>query len=92
MPLSDEFRRQRVERFARYERETRRDTRLALLRAVGEIVFWTLAGFFCLGMAVHTFDIEMGRVYWWLGFIVWIGGVSGASPAAYRRGRERGDW
>jgi len=34
----------------------------------------------------------MGHVYWWLGFIVWIGGVLGASLAAYRRGRERGDW
>lgn len=92
MPLSDEYRRKRVERFRQYEREARRDSRLALLRACGEIVLWTFAGLFCLGMALHTFDVQMGWVYWWLGFIVWIGGVSIASLSAYRRGRERGDW
>jgi hypothetical protein len=92
VPLSDEYRRERVERFRRYELEARRDARLALLRAIGEIVLWTLAGLFCLGMALHTFDVQMGWLYWWLGFIVWIGGVSGATLAAYRRGRERGDW
>jgi hypothetical protein len=92
MPLSEEYRRQRVERFEQFEREARRDTVWEWLRAAGEVVFWTLAGLACIGLAFHTSDVRMGWVWWWLGFVVWIGGVSAALLATYRRGQARGDW
>lgn len=92
MPLPDKYLRQQIEGRRLAEREARRDTRLAWLRALGEIVLWTLAGLGCIGLAFHTFDVKLGQVYWWLGFVVWIGGVSAATVSAYRRGQERGDW
>ena len=92
MPLSDEYRRERVEWFQRYEREASRDTMRAWFRAAGEIILWTLAGLGCLGFALHTFDFQLGRVVWWMGCVLWIGGVSAAVLSAYRRGQERGDW
>ena len=45
----------------------------------GEIAFWTA-------------DIQLGGIYWLLGCMVWIGGVSISVLSAYRRGEERGDW
>ena len=44
------------------------------------------------GLAFHTFDRQMGVVYWWAGFTVWVGGVILAVLSAYRRGQARGDW
>lgn len=92
MPLPEKYLRQQIEGRQLAEREARRDTMRAWFRALGEIVLWTLAGLGCIGLAFHTFDIRLGRVYWWLGFVVWIGGVSAATLSAYRRGQERGDW
>jgi hypothetical protein len=92
MPLPEKYLRQQIEGRLLAEREARRDTRLAWVRAVGEIVLWTLAGLGCLGLALHTFDLQLGRVYWWMGCVVWIGGVSAAVLSAYRRGQERGVW
>jgi len=92
MPLPEKYLRQQIEGRRLAEREARRDTRLAWFRALGEIVFWTLAGLGCIGLAFHTFDIQLGKVYWWLGLVVWIVGVSTATVSAYRRGQERGDW
>ncbi len=92
MPLPEKYRRQQAERHRIAEAEARRDTRLAWLRVLGEIVFWTAAGLGCLGLAFHTFDFELAAVYWWTGCIVWTAGVSAAVLSAHRRGRERGDW
>lgn len=83
---------EQIERHRVAEREARRDTRRALLRASGEMVLWTCCGLFLIGMAFHTFDIQFGVIYWWLGFTVWVGGVTLAILSAYRRGKERGDW
>jgi hypothetical protein len=74
------------------ERDARRVTRLAWVRALGEILFWTLAGLGCIGLAFHTFDLELGKAYWWAGCVVWVGGVTIAVSSAYRRGQDRGDW
>lgn len=92
MPLPDRYRRQLMETHERADRESRWDVWLALARVIGEIVLWTLLGLLSIGLAFHTFDIELGRVYWLVGCIVWIGGVSVAVLSAYRRGEERGDW
>ena len=81
-----------MESTAAAERESRWDAWRELARVIGEIVLWTLLGLFGIGLAFHTFDYALGRVYWLLGAIVWIGGVSFAVLSAYRRGEERGDW
>ena len=92
MPIPEKYRLQQIASRRAAEREARRDTRLAWFRGVAEIIGWTIAGLLCIGLAFHTFDVRMGRVWWYLGFVVWIGGVSGALLAMYRRGHERGDW
>lgn len=92
MPLPGQYQRQLMETRNAAERESRWDGWLALARVVGEIVVWTLLGLAGIGLAFHTFDYELGRVYWLIGCIVWIGGVSVAVLSAYRRGEERGDW
>ena len=92
MPLPEKYRLQQIEQRRAAEREARRDTRLGWFRGVAEVIGWTLAGLLCLGLALHTFDVQLGRIWWALGLVVWIGGVSFALLAMYRRGHERGDW
>jgi hypothetical protein len=92
MPLPEQYRRQLMESHAAAERESRWDAWREWARVLGEIVFWTLAGLGGIGLALHTFDYQLGRIYWWAGCIVWIAGVSAAVLSAYRRGEERGDW
>lgn len=92
MPLPEQYHRQLMETRAAAERESRWDGWLALARAIGEIVLWTTLGLLGIGLSFHTLDYELGRVYWLVGSIVWIGGVSFAMLSAYRRGEERGDW
>jgi len=74
------------------ERASRWDGPLALARVIGEIVLWTLLGLFGIGLSFHTHDVALGRVYWLVGCIVWLGGFSVAVLSAYRRGEERGEW
>jgi hypothetical protein len=92
MPLPEKYRRQLMETHAAAERESQWDGWRALGRVIGEITLWTVLGLFCIAMAFHTFGLELGRIYWFAGCIVWIGGVSYAVLSAYRRGEERGDW
>jgi len=92
MPLPERYRRQLIETSEAAERASRWDGWLALARVIGEITLWTLLGMAGIGLAFHTFDVELGRVFWLVGCIVWIGGVSAAVLSAYRRGEERGDW
>jgi hypothetical protein len=92
MPLPEKYRRQLMETHAAAERESRWDGWRALARVIREITLWTLLGLLGVGLALHTFDVELGRIYWLVGCIVWIGGVSVAVLSAYRRGAERGDW
>ena len=92
MPLPDKYHRQLIETHARAEREARWDPWLELARAVGEITLWTVLGATLIFFAFLTFDVELGRIFWLAGCMVWIGGVSFAVLGAYRRGVERGDW
>jgi len=92
VPLPEKYRRQLMETAEAAERESRWDGWVALARVIGEITLWTLLGMGCIGLAFHTFGYELGRVFWLVGCIVWIGGVSIAVLSAYRRGEERGDW
>ena len=92
MPLPENYRRQLMETHRLAEHASRWDGWLALARVVGEILLWTTLGLLGIGMALHTFDVELGRIYWMAGCILWIGGVSVAVLSAYRRGEKRGDW
>jgi hypothetical protein len=92
VPLPEQYRRQLIETHARAEREARWDPWLELARAVGEISLWTVLGATLIFFAFLTFDVQLGRIYWLAGCLVWIGGVSFAMLSAYRRGVERGDW
>jgi len=92
MPMPQKYLDQQIENRRLGEREARRDTRRAWLRAIGEIVSWTCVGLLCIGLAFHTFDLQLGQVWWWTGCIVWVGGVTIAVSSAYRRGQARGDW
>ncbi len=92
MPLPEKYRRQLLETHAAAEREARWDVWRAMARVIGEIVLWTLLGLFGIGLALHTLDYELGKVYWLAGSVVWITGVSAAALSAYRRGSDRGDW
>ena len=56
------------------------------------MVFWVLAGWLCIGFAVHITSVLYGKVLWWLGLTLWIPGVLFSLLAAYRRGEKRGDW
>jgi len=90
--MPERYRRQLMETHAAAERASRWDGWLDLARVIGEIAFWTLLGLAGAFFALHTSDHRIGRIYWWSGGIVWVGGVSVAVLSAYRRGEERGDW
>ena len=91
-PLPEKYLRQLMESHAAAERESRWDSLRALARVLGEITLWSLLGLLALGLALHTFDVALGKIYWYTGTIVWIAGVSAAVLSAYRRGENRGDW
>jgi hypothetical protein len=88
----DDYRAERVVRYAQAEREARRDTRREMLRVMGMIAFWVACGLLLIGMALHVTDHAIGMAFWWAGHAVWIGGVASAIHTAYRRGEARGDW
>jgi hypothetical protein len=92
MPLPDKYYRQQIETHAAAEREARWDGLRAWGRAIGELVLWTLLGMALVFMAFHTNGVAVGRVYWLIGCIVWIGGVAKATLGAYRRGEQQGLW
>jgi hypothetical protein len=92
MPLPDKYYRQLIESHAAAERASRWDTLRAWARVLGEITLWTVLGMMIIAYAFHVFDVELGRVYWLAGCIVWIGGVSAAVLSAYRRGEDQGHW
>jgi hypothetical protein len=92
MPLPEKYYQQLIESRAAAERESRWDEWRELARALGEMVLWTVLGMALVFMAFWTSDPQLGGIYWSLGCIVWIGGVSFAVLSAYRRGENRGDW
>lgn len=92
MPLPEQYRRQLEETHAAAHREARWEGLRAWMRAVGEIVLFTLLGMALVFLAFYVHDERLGRIYWLLGCIVWIGGVAMAVLGAYRRGLEEGLW
>ena len=92
MPLPDKYRQQLIETHAAAERESRWDSWRELARVLGEVTLSTLLGMLLTALAFHTNDLQLGRMYWLIGCIVWIGGVAKAVLGAYRRGLAEGLW
>jgi hypothetical protein len=92
MPLPQKYRDALIESREKSERSARQETTRDLLRTCGHIVLWVLCGLALFGLAFHATDYAIGMIFWWAAHAVWIGGVSGALLAAYRRGERRGDW
>jgi hypothetical protein len=92
MPIPEKYYQQLIDSSATAERASRWDEWRELARVVGEIALATALGMALVFMAFWTPDPPRGRVYWLLGCIVWIGGVSIAVLSGYRRGVERGAW
>jgi hypothetical protein len=92
MPLPERYRRQLIETHAAAEHEARWDALRQWLRAVAEVVLWTLLGMALTFLAFYSGDETVGRIFWFSGCIVWIGGVAKAVLGAYRRGLEQGLW
>jgi hypothetical protein len=92
MPMHEKYLQQLIESRAAAERASRWDEWRELARVLGEIGLATTLGMALVFMAFWTADIQLGGIYWLLGCIVWIGGVSISVLSAYRRGEERGDW
>jgi hypothetical protein len=92
VPLPEKYRRQLLETNETAEREARWDPLREWGRAIGEIVLWTLLGMGFVFMAFHSDRVDVGRIYWLIGCIVWIGGVAKATLGAYRRGVDQGLW
>ena len=92
MPISEKYYQQLIESRAAAERASRWDEWRELARVLGEIGLATTLGMALVFLAFWTADIQLGGIYWLLGCMVWIGGVSISVLSAYRRGEERGDW
>ena len=92
MPLPEKYYQQLIASRLAAERESRWDEWRELGRVLGAITLSTALGMTLVFLAFSTSDIQLGGIYWLLGCIVWIGGVSIAVLDAYRRGEERGDW
>jgi hypothetical protein len=82
---------EQVERNERLHRLAEGDARRDLYRTCLHMVFWVLCGLVLIGLAFHTADLGLGRIYYLAGKIVWIGGLSFTLLAYYRRQVHRGD-
>ena len=84
----EEMQAKRQEEHRIAERDTTRDMILSGSMCVG----WCVAGLVLFGLALHTTDPLMGRIYKWASFVVTYGGITVTLARAYLRGERRGDW
>jgi hypothetical protein len=73
-------------------RDAERDRRWALIRAGFACILWAALGLVCYGFALHTTNVDTGRIYQWGAYIITYGGISFTLLRTYRKGEERGDW
>lgn len=92
MPISPRYYKELVHSHEAAERWARKDTRREWLRVLVQIFLWTTLGLLGIGLAFHTYDIDLGWVYWWAGAFVWVAGWCVTMITAYLRGVRRGDW
>jgi hypothetical protein len=91
VPLPERYREQLRASYGNAARQARRDAIVAFLRYLLEVVVVTAIGLVIIGMAFATFDLQLGRVYWFGGMVVWLLGLIFVSIRAYRRAEDRGD-
>jgi len=91
VPIDPELYREMVQRHADAARESQRDTRLALVLFALEVLVATAMGLVLMGMAIHTTDEALGRIYWYGGEATWLAGLAIAIHRARRRAADRGD-
>jgi hypothetical protein len=82
---------EQVERNERLHRLAERDARRDLYRTCLKMVFWVLCGLALIGLAFHSSEYDVGRIYFLAGQTVWIVGISITLLAYYRRQVQRGD-
>ncbi len=95
MPLAkdlDELLDEMADRGNREQAGAERDRQRAHARTAVECVFWLCAGLFCIGLGLHSTDVEFGKMFFYSGVIVGNGGIMFTLLAAYARGESRGDW
>jgi hypothetical protein len=91
MPIPEDLRTLLQERRANEEREARIERRRALLGTLLRLALSVGAGMGLIGMSLHSGDEEIGKIWWWSGWLVWVGGVLATLLRAYRQAEQRGD-
>lgn len=92
MPIPERYYKELISRHEEAERRASRDTRRESFRVLAQICLWTTLGLLGIALAFHTYDVDLGWVYWWAGAFVWVAGWCVTMIAAYLRGVRRGDW
>lgn len=92
MPLPSELQQLLQDRRASEERAARVQTRRELVTTLALLAFWVLVGMGWIGWSLHSSDESVAWIYWWTGWLFWVGGVLWTLHRAYQRGVERGDW
>lgn len=92
MPIDPEYQQLLMERRTAEERAARSETRRAFFGTLARLAFWVLVGMGWIGLSLHTHDEGLGWIFWWLGWLLWVGGVLWTLHRAYLGGVERGDW
>jgi hypothetical protein len=91
MPVDPELYAEMVARHAAADREARADTRRAFVLFALEVLVATAVALVLMGMAIHTTDEALGRIYWYGGEAAWLAGLAIAIHRARRRAGDRGD-
>jgi len=73
-------------------RRAERDRRVDLFRTGLMCVFWCVTGLAFFGLALHTTDPILGKVFKWASFVITYAGITVTLARAYLRGERRGDW
>jgi hypothetical protein len=92
VPIDPEYQQLLIERRMAEERAASSETRRAFFGTLARLAFWVLVGMAWIGASLHTEDEGWGWIFWWLGWLLWVGGVLWTLHGAYRRGVDRGDW
>jgi hypothetical protein len=92
MPIPPEIQQLLQDRRAAEERAARADGRREFVITLALLAFWVLVGMGLIGLSLHVEDEALGWIWWWTGWLFWVGGVLWTLHRAYRRGVARGDW
>ena len=92
MPLPPEYLQQLQDRRDEEDRLATAESRRAFVATIFWVLFSVAAGMTLIAFSLRTSDESLGRIWWWLGWLVWVAGVWVTLMRAYHRGIQRGDW